>query len=808
MNNKVYKTLEYYKIINKLEACATSNAGKTLAHRLSPSSDIESIETWQKETSDSLNRIIKQGTLSFEDIIDINEYTKRLEASSSLTSKELLKIASHLSCASNAVRYNNSKLSKESSDSLDPYFNAINPLNDLQKEINKSIISEGEFADNASTTLSEIRRNKNNTKEKIRSQMTSQLSKLSDYLQDQVITSRNGRFCLSVKAEHKSKVKGMVHDQSSSGQTLFIEPIGVVNLNNEIKELELKEAEEIERILLYLSSICHDNLQELIMNYEAMSRLDFIFAKGKLALDMNAMKPQLNQEGIINLKKARHPLLDKESCVPIDILLGNDYDMLIITGPNTGGKTVSLKTCGLLTLMAQAGLHIPVSDNSQIAIFENVYADIGDEQSIEQSLSTFSSHMTNIVRILDGVRSCSEANHKVLCLFDELCAGTDPNEGAALATAILDKLRISNVKTMATTHYSELKLYALSTNNVENASLEFSVESLSPTYRLLYGIPGKSNAFAISKKLGLTDDIINNAKEQISDNNKNFEDIIIDIETKRIQIENDLLEVESEKKRAHNLTKNLEEKNEKLNSQKKRILDEANIEAAKILSDAKHSADEAIRNINKYGKINPDISKLEKERSSLGSKAKKARSDASAKQEINNHNIPKNLQIGDLVKVLSMNIKGTVHTLPNAKGDLQVQMGIMRSTVNISDLILIEEKDALAEKYGYANRKLKKANKNQVQINKKGSINNKSQNTSYEIKLLGLNSDDAIQKLDKYLDDAYLAHIPVVRIVHGKGTGILRQAVHQYLKKHPHVEEFHLGEFGEGDAGVTIVTFK
>ncbi len=809
MNKKVFKTLEYYKIIDMLVSHASSEAGQKLARRLTPSSDLETINTWQTETEDALNRIFKCGNISFSGIVNVNEYTKRLEADGTLTSGELLQIASHISCAANALRYNKSRVEKDKRDTLDPYFEALDPLKDLDSEIRKCIISEGEFANNASPTLYDIRRNKNQAQDRIRSQMTSLLNKLSDYLQDQVITSRNGRFCLSVKAEHKSRVNGMVHDQSSSGQTLFIEPMSVVNLNNQIKELELQESEEIDRILASLSALCKEYVSELIMDYEAMSRLDFIFAKAKLAADMNGMKPKLNTNGIINLKGARHPLLDKKSCVPIDVLLGEEYDMLIVTGPNTGGKTVSLKTCGLLTLMAQAGLHIPAKDNSIIAIFENVYADIGDEQSIEQSLSTFSSHMTNIVRILDGVRSCNEANHKVLCLFDELCAGTDPAEGAALATAILEHLRIENVKTMATTHYSELKLYALSTDRVENASLEFSVENLSPTYRLLYGIPGKSNAFAISKKLGLHDSIIDNAKSQISDSDKNFEDIIIDIETKRIQIERDLVTIEAEKKKSEGLTRNLEERIEKLNAQKKRVLDDANTEAADILFKAKAEADAAIRSINKYGTANPDMSKLEKTRSNLGSKAKKARENAAVKTVAENKNVPKNLRIGDAVKVLSMNMKGTVHTLPNAKGDLQVQMGIMRSTVNITDLVLVEEKDALAEKYGYANRKLrKKNNNNQVQINKKGSINNKSANTSYEIKLLGLNADDAIQELDKYLDDAYLAHIPVVRVVHGKGTGVLRQACHQYLKKHPHVEEFHLGEFGEGDAGVTIVTFK
>ena len=812
MNNKVYKTLEYYKIINMLEEQTTSEAGRRIAHKLTPIHNPEKIELMQNETKDALDRILKYGSLSFQAVININKYTSRLESEGSLNAEELLLIASFISCGINAIKYNNNKSNDSAKDSLDPYFNSLSDETDLYKEITRCIISEQEIASNASPKLSDIRRKKTSTSEKIRATMNKQLNALSDYLQDQVITSRGGRFCLSVRSEFKSRVPGMVHDQSSSGQTLFIEPMNVVDMNNEIRELELAEEEEINRILYSLSSMCSEHLQELIMNYEAMSRLDFIFAKGKLAANMNGMKPIFNKDGVISLKGARHPLLDKDKCVPINILLGEDYDLLIITGPNTGGKTVSLKTCGLLTLMGQAGLHIPAKDNSHLAIFENVYADIGDEQSIEQSLSTFSSHMTNIVHILDGVRSCTEANHNVLCLFDELCAGTDPTEGAALATAILEHLHMENVRTMATTHYSELKLYAVSTEGVENASLEFSLENLSPTYNLLYGIPGKSNAFAISEKLGLSKTITEDAKNYISSDDKSFEDIIIDIESKRVQIERDSLEASEAMKKAGEYEKEAKEKLDKLNSQKKRILDDANTEAARILSNAKESADEAIRNINKLSKSNADIKKLEKERSSLGKKAKKAREDASIKQPVENTNIPKSLRIGDAVKVLSMNMKGTVHTLPNDNGDFTVQMGIMKSNVNIKDVVLIEEKDELAVKYGYANRKVKnKSNKSasdKVTINKKGSINRKSADTSYEIKLLGMTSDEAIAELDKYLDDAYLAHIPSVRIVHGKGTGVLRSAVHNYLRKHPYVVEYHLGEFGEGDSGVTIATFK
>lgn len=810
MNNKVYKTLEYYKITNMLEGHATSEAGRKIAHRLTPINDLDKIELMQDETADAISRILKYGSVGFSDIVNINKYAKRLETEGSLNASELLLIAGHIASGMNAIRYNRNKKDDLPKDALDPYFESLTGLNDLHKDITSAIISEDEIADSASPTLSDIRRKKLHTSEKIRSTMNRQLTALSEYLQDQVITVKDGRFCLSVRSEYKTRVPGMVHDQSSSGQTLFIEPMNVVDMNNDIRELELAEVEEINRILSSLSAKCAEHLQELIMNYEAMMRLDFIFAKGKLAIDMDAMRPRFNTEGIIKLKGARHPLLNKETCVPIDVLLGEDYDLLVITGPNTGGKTVSLKTLGLLTLMGQSGLHIPAKDNSTLAVFENVYADIGDEQSIEQSLSTFSSHMTNIVHILDGVRSCTEANHNVLCLFDELCAGTDPAEGAMLATSILEYLHMENVKTMATTHYSELKLYALSTDRVENASLEFSVETLSPTYKLVYGIPGKSNAFLISKKLGLSKNIIEDAKTRMSDDNKSFEDIIIDIETKRVQAEKDSLEAEEAKKKASLLEKDLESRLDKLNNQKKRILDEANTEAARILSNAKEEADEAIRNINKLSKSSDKINELEKERQNLGKKAKKAREKTAIKKPVENHNVPKNLRIGDAVKVLSMNMKGTVHTLPNNKGDLQVQMGIMKTNVNIKDLVLIEERDELAEKYGYSKRKggKNKSGGNNVTISKKGSINKKSLDTSYEIKLLGMTSDEAIAELDKYLDDAYLAHIPEVRIVHGKGTGVLRDTVHRYLKTHPHIQDYHLAAFGEGDSGVTIAKFN
>ena len=582
----------------------------------------------------------------------------------------------------------------------------------------------------------------------------------------------------------------MIHDQSSTGSTLFIEPAAVVKLNNDIRELELKEAAEIEVILADLSAKAGEHTEELLCDYEILVELDCIFAKAQLARHMHASRPVMNTSGIINIKKGRHPLIEPHTVVPIDIYLGTDFKLLIITGPNTGGKTVSLKTVGLLTLMAQSGLFIPALDHSDIAVFKNIYADIGDEQSIEQSLSTFSSHMTNTVKIL------KEADENCLVLFDEIGAGTDPTEGAALAIAILNDLKMRGVTTMATTHYSEIKLYALSTDGVENASCEFDVESLRPTYRLLIGIPGKSNAFAISSKLGLDENIIEDAKSRINDNDLDFEDLIASLESQRQTIEKEQLEINSYKAEIEKLKKQLEEKNERIDKSKDKILREANEEAYKILQDAKELADKTIRNFNKYGQGQAPMSQMEKERSALRDKMndkEKKLSDIKKNTAKANHKAPKKLRIGDSVLVLSLNLKGTVHTLPNAKGDLYVQMGILRSLVNINDLVLLNDDVSPAKKYGGSGSKIKMS---------------KSLSVSSEINLIGKTTDEALALLDKYLDDAYIAHLSSVRIVHGKGTGALRKAVHGLLKRTKTIAEYHLGEFGEGDAGVTIATFK
>ncbi|MEY8391305.1 endonuclease MutS2 [Lachnospiraceae bacterium 45-W7] len=792
MNKKVFHTLEYNKIIDLLCEHATCQSGRELCRHLKPSQNIGEIRLAQQQTSDALTRIYQKGSLSFSGVHNTGASLKRLEIGGVLGIEELLKTASLLEVAKRAKAYSRSDREDAKSDSLDALFARIEPLTPLLEEIRRCIISEDEIADDASANLKNIRRSIKNINDKIRSQMNTMLnsSDTRTHLQDTVITMRNGRYCLPVKAEAKSQVPGMIHDQSSTGSTLFIEPMAVVKLNNDLKELFLKEQEEIEVILANLSSLTAEYIPYLKDNYEVLTELDFIFAKASLAKDYNGTAPVFNTEHRIRIRKGRHPLLDSHKVVPIDIHLGNDFDLLIITGPNTGGKTVSLKTVGLFTLMGQAGLHIPANDRSELSVFEEVFADIGDEQSIEQSLSTFSSHMTNIISILEKV------NVNSLVVFDELCAGTDPTEGAALAISILSKLHNYGIRTMATTHYSELKVFALSTSGVENACCEFSVETLSPTYRLLIGIPGKSNAFAISGKLGLPEDIIADAKNHMSEQDESFEDLISDLETRRISIEKERLEARQYRQETEALKRKLLEKQERLDSQREKIIRQANEEAHAILREAKEVADRTIKNFNKFGQANATAKEMEQERSKLRGKMNDLEKNISLKQKEQgaNHKIPKNLRIGDSVKVLSMNLKGTVHTLPNDKGDLYVQMGILRSLVNIQDLVLLEEAPALGNK-----RKTTGAGKLKMA---------KSASVSSEINLIGKTTDEAISLLDKYLDDAYLAHMPSVRIVHGKGTGALRKAVQNHLKRLNYVKSFRLGEFGEGDSGVTIAEFK
>ena len=793
MNKKVFNTLEYNKILERLAEYAACEETKRKCLRIKPLTDIEKINYLQETTADALSRLYKKSGISFVGIHNVSAMIKRLEIGGTLNTIELLEISSLLEVAKRAKAYDRTDRADEKTDSLSTFFDELEPLTPLYDEIKRCIISEDEIADDASPALFKVRKSIRGMNDRIHAQLTSIINNTTtrSYLQDAVITMRDGRYCLPVKADSKNNVPGMVHDQSSTGSTLFIEPMAVVNLNNELTQLFLKEQEEINAILAQLSNEVALYTDALASDYRILAELDFIFSKAHLAKSYNGVAPIFNERGYINIRKGRHPLLDPQKVVPIDVHLGDDYKLLIVTGPNTGGKTVSLKTVGLLTLMGQAGLHIPAADRSELSIYDEVFADIGDEQSIEQSLSTFSSHMTNIIKILD------KADDRSLCLFDELCAGTDPTEGAALAISILHKLQLYGAATMATTHYSELKVYALSTDGVENACCEFNVETLSPTYRLLIGIPGKSNAFAISQKLGLSTDIIDDARERINEKDVDFEDVISNLEASRQTIEKEQTEIKQYKLEIEQLKKQLETKNEKLDSSKDKIIRDANEEAYRILKEAKELADETIRNFNKYGQGQAPMSKMEKERSKVGNKLsekEKALSGLNKPAAKKNPKAPKKLRIGDSVIVLSMNLKGTVHTLPDSKGDLFVQMGILRSKVNINDLVLVNE-DAISP-----NKRLGGNGGGKIKMSK-------SMNISPEINLIGMRADEAIAKLDKYLDDAYIAHLASVRVVHGKGTGALRNAVHSHLKGMRNVKEFHLGEFGEGDAGVTIVTF-
>lgn len=793
MNQKALRTLEYDKIIETLTGYAFSAAAKEQCKNLLPMTELSAIREAQRQTKDALSRIFKKGSLSFSGIHPFGASLKRLEIGGALSIPEFLQLSSLLEAARRAKAFGRAERDDLPADSLDGFFSALEPLTPLNDEIKRCILSEDEISDDASRTLKSIRRSIHGMNERIRSQMNKVMSQASNsgYLQDAVITMRDGRYCLPVKAEAKNQVSGMIHDQSQSGSTLFIEPASVVNLNNELKELFLKEAKEIEVILANLSVRVSEYATAVADDYRILTTLDFIFAKAQLAKQHNGVAPLFNTDGRIRIRKGRHPLLDPKKVVPIDVTLGDTFDLLIITGPNTGGKTVSLKTVGLLALMGQAGLHIPANDRSELAVFEDVFADIGDEQSIEQSLSTFSSHMTNIVSILKN------ATEKSLVLFDELCAGTDPTEGAALAISILSKLHEQRIRTMATTHYSEIKVYALSTEGVENACCEFSVETLSPTYRLLIGIPGKSNAFAISGKIGLDPALIEDAKSRITESEADFEDLIADLEHSRVTIEREQNEINAHKQEIAALKKKLEQKQERMDQSRDKILKEAREQALAILQEAKDFADESIRKFNKFGQSHASASEMEKERARLRGKLNDTGQHLSPKKDAaaQNKKPPKTLRPGDLVKVLSMNLKGTVHSLPNAKGDLYVQMGILRSLVNINDLVLLED-----ETPSYS-QKRSKSGTGSLKVNKTASI-------SAEINLIGKTTDEAVALLDKYLDDAYIARLPSVRIVHGKGTGALRNAVQKHLRRQSYIKSFRLGELGEGDAGVTIAEFK
>lgn len=836
MNQKALKTLEYTKIITQLESHAASPLGKSLCRDLVPSSDLEEVRTWQAQTTDAADRVRLKGTVSFSGLRDIGSSLKRLEIGSSLSISELLSISSVLTVTARAKAYGRQDIPENTftprfpgqqppkqtaaeeyaPDSLDPLFQALEPLTPVNNEIKRCILSEDEIADDASPGLSHVRRSLKACADRIHTQLNSILNSHRTYLQDAVITMRDGRYCLPVKSEYKSQVSGMVHDQSATGSTLFIEPMAIVKLNNEIRELEIQEQKEIEAVLASLSNQTAPHIEELQLDMELLAQLDFIFAKAALSHQYRCTAPIFNDKGYINIKDGRHPLLDQKKAVPINVWLGKDFDLLIVTGPNTGGKTVSLKTVGLFTLMGQAGLHIPAWEGSELAVFDNVFADIGDEQSIEQSLSTFSAHMTNTVRIL------SESDSRSLCLFDELGAGTDPTEGAALAIAMLSFLHNMKCRTMATTHYSELKVFALTTPGVENACCEFNVETLQPTYRLLIGVPGKSNAFAISKKLGLPDYIIEDAKNHLEAKDESFEDLLTSLENSRVTIEKEQEEIRSYKEEIAQLKSRLTRKEEHLDERKDKMIRNAAEEAQRILREAKETANQTIRQINKLAADSGVNKELEAQRTKLREQLKKTDDKLAVKAKGPSQPVSaKKLKIGDGVKVLSMNLKGTVSSLPDSTGNLFVQMGILRSKVNIRDIELIREDDISAtlgdgssRSYGavsgtgtskskktFSQAKGSHSGSGQIKMSKSFSV-------SPEVNLIGMTTDEAVPAMEKYLDDAYLAHLPSVRVVHGRGTGALKTACHKRLKQLKYVKDFRLGEFGEGGTGVTIVTFK
>ena len=790
MNNKSLSTLEYNKIISRLVSFACSDGAKQILHKLEPMTDIDKINTALDYTNDALTRVYQKGSVDFSRIKDIRGSIARLKVGSSLNALELLNISMLLECAARIKGYY-----EQRADSIQPLIDMLDPVTLLNNAIKKCIISEDEISDDASANLRSIRRQKNIAADRIHTELNKILNSPSTrtYLQDYVITTRQGRFCLPVKAEYKSLMPGMVHDQSSTGSTVFIEPAAVVKLNNDIRELELKEQAEIAVILADLSAKAAEYTDSLLSDYEILTNLDCIFAKALLSRHFNCSRPVMNNKGIVNIKKGRHPLIEPHTVVPIDIYLGTDFNLLIITGPNTGGKTVSLKTVGLLTLMAQAGLNIPALEHSDIAVFDNIFADIGDEQSIEQSLSTFSSHMTNTVDIL------KKADSNSLILFDEIGAGTDPTEGAALAIAILDSLHRRNITTMATTHYSEIKMYALTTDGVENACCEFDVQSLRPTYRLLIGVPGKSNAFAISKKLGLSDNIINDASRRLDSEDIKFEDLVTDLEQSRVTIEREREELNEYKAQIAQLKSELTKKTERLDERTDNIIRKANEEAARILKDAKEYADKTINAMNKHGMT---VKELEKHRSAIREKMNK-RQEKLKIEPANNisehkaHDISE-FKVGMHVKVLTMNVIGTVSQIHKNKNQVTVLVGSLSTKMDIKNLAILKGYKDPAE----TSSKPKGAGgSGKIKMSKSSSV-------SSEINLLGYTVDEAIAVLDKYLDDAYIARIPQVRIVHGKGTGALRSGITSYLHGVPYIKEFRLGQIGEGAEGVTIVTFK
>ena len=793
MNEKALHILEYEKIMARLEPYASSAQAKAMCLALKPSTDLVEIRERQTQTKDALSRIYKRGNVSFSGLIDIRPSLKLLEIGSTLDTKELLTIASLLALTEQVQEYGSTEDEDLMSDSLQGIFDSLCPIHSLLMEIRRCIAAENEITDEASAKLKEIRRNKKLVNQNIHSKLASIVNSSTNknMLQDTIVTMRNGRYCIPVKVEHRSSFPGMIHDQSSTGSTLFIEPMAVVQMNNQLKELDMQELAEIERILSILSENASFHKDNLYDNYMLLTKLDFIFARGKYAKSYDGSEPIFNEDGIIEIKLGRHPLLDPKTVVPINFRMGEDYNMLIITGPNTGGKTVSLKTVGLLTLMGQAGLHIPAFEGSRLSVFEEVFADIGDEQSIEQSLSTFSSHMTNIVNILN------QADYRSLVLLDELCGGTDPQEGAALAMSILTYLHKLDVPTMATTHYSELKGFALSEEGIENACCEFDINTLSPTYKLLIGIPGKSNAFAISQKLGLDPHIIENAKDQLDDSVQDFESLLAELEKTKLEIEEERNHIEAMKQEARELSESLKQKKEDIKAKREEMLRQAREEAHEIVTNAKTMADDAIRKFHGWEKQTGvhTNKKMEETRSKLGKEMRDLEGKLSYRGSgKKGSHVASDFHIGDDVFVHTFSLEGTVKTLPNAKGEITVQMGLLQSQVNIKDCEILKKQKQAPEKPKHSVGG--------------GKGINKAAHISSDINLLGKTVDEAVAELDKYLDDAYLAGLNQVTIVHGKGTGALRKGIHTYLKRQSHVKSFRLGVFGEGEAGVTIVEFK
>ena len=786
MNQKVLKTIEYTKIIAMLKEEADSSLGKEIAEALLPSSEPEEVRKSLLETEDAENRIRLKGPLSFRGMTDIRLYFPRIRLGAALSIAELLHVEKILEFAEKARDF-----AGETEDSLSVYFQALSPLEEVRREFQRAIESEERLSDDASKELSEIRRKEKGIEGKISDELNRTLNDKRSMLQEGVITLRNGRHVFPVKAEYKNAFHGIVHDESSTGATLFMEPLSIVQLENSLTELLSLEKREVEKILLALTLRLQPEISALQENVECIAHLDFVFAKAKLGKKMEGIRPTVLEEKKVSLLDARHPLIPGDKVVPISIHIGEGFRLLVITGPNTGGKTVCLKTLGLLQLMGQAGLLIPAFQGSSITVFREIFADIGDEQSIEQSLSTFSSHMTNTVKIL------AEADADSLCLFDELGAGTDPTEGAALALGILHDLFQRRVTTVATTHYAEIKLYALSEEGVENAACEFDVESLRPTYRLLIGVPGKSNAFAIAKKLGLSDAIIEDARGRIGEEDLHFEDLIADLEDTRRLAEREKLEIEQYKEEVERLKARARESTKGIEKGKDKILNRAREEAARILAEAKETADEIIKEIKKKenggsGSLEAEQlrtklrKKLEENQSALGAQTVKGPSQTISL---------KNLALGDKVRLLNMHgVVGTVTELPDKSGMFTVSAGILRTKVSAKEVEFIQHKEKEAP------------TRNQGKTAGLGRA--KAMGISPEINLIGKMTADALPELNKYLDDAFLAKLPQVRIVHGRGTGALRKMVHECAKKNKHIESFRLGEYGEGSDGVTIVYFK